>query len=64
MEERPHLVWDHDVWKDEGGRHVHCLLVFRFMPVPLLVFLSMENREKKQKQMGEAAQDMTQEGEK
>lgn len=60
MEECPHLVRDHDVWKDKGGRHVHDLLVFRFVSVPLFVFLRMEKRKKKEKQMGEAASDMTQ----
>lgn len=61
MEEYPHLVRDQDVWKNKGGRHVHGLLVFWFVPVSLLVFLSMEKKKKKQeKQMGEAAEDMTQ----
>lgn len=56
MEECPHLVRDHDVWKDKGGRHVHGgLLVFWFVPVSLLVFLHTENGEKKEKQMGEFA---------
>lgn len=35
-----HLLWDHDVRKDEGGGHVHGgFLVFRFVPVSLLMFL-------------------------
>lgn len=42
-EECTRLIWDHDVWEDEGGRHVHSLLVFWFVPVPLLVFLSIGN---------------------
>ena len=39
-----YFFWNHDVWEDQGGGHVHSLLVFRFVSFSLLVFLQIERK--------------------